>query len=199
MTVFQQLRFCVIEYLDSLLIWWASARPWNNLSYYPQVPWWDGRKSWKILNQDSRSPFRDLTMGCPEYEMLTTEPRFSVCCNFWTVKYNDDKYIKNCFNWIVFMKRGQLAAPYLKRLVAGFPPRRPGSSHVGFVVDKVGAGAGFRRALQFSLPIFIPPISPQSPSPIIRGWYNRPVSGRSTQSPTPLIKKNLGQFHKTLA
>jgi hypothetical protein len=25
------------------------------------------------------------------------------------------------------------------------------------------------------LPIFIPPISPQSPSPIIRGWYNRPV------------------------
>jgi hypothetical protein len=33
------------------------------------------------------------------------------------------------------------AAPYLKRLVAGFPPRRPGfkrgSSHVGFVVDKV--------------------------------------------------------------
>jgi hypothetical protein len=33
------------------------------------------------------------------------------------------------------------AAPYLKWLVTGFPPRRsgfePGSSHVGFVVDKV--------------------------------------------------------------
>jgi hypothetical protein len=32
------------------------------------------------------------------------------------------------------------AAPYLNRLVAGFPPRRPGfkpgSSHVGFVVEK---------------------------------------------------------------
>jgi hypothetical protein len=27
----------------------------------------------------------------------------------------------------------------------------------------------------FPLPIFIPPISPQSPSSIIRGWYNRPV------------------------
>jgi hypothetical protein len=26
----------------------------------------------------------------------------------------------------------------------------------------------------FPLPIFIPPIAPQSPSPIIWGWYNRP-------------------------
>jgi hypothetical protein len=43
--------------------------------------------------------------------------------------------------------------------------------------------------IQFPLPIFIPPISPQSPSPIIRGWYSRPVSGRSTQSPTAQIKK----------
>jgi hypothetical protein len=62
----------------------------------------------------------------------------------------------------------------LKRLVAGFPPRRPGSSHVGFVVDKVALGAGFLRVLlRFPLPIFIPPISPQSPSPIIWGWYNK--------------------------
>jgi hypothetical protein len=37
-----------------------------------------------------------------------------------------------------------------------------------------GAGAGFLRALRFPLPIFIPPIAPQSPSPIIWGWYNRP-------------------------
>jgi hypothetical protein len=29
--------------------------------------------------------------------------------------------------------------------------------------------------LQFPLPIFIPPIAPQSPSSIICGWYNRPV------------------------
>jgi hypothetical protein len=36
------------------------------------------------------------------------------------------------------------AAPELKRLVAGFPPRRPGlkpgSGQVGFVVDKVALG-----------------------------------------------------------
>jgi hypothetical protein len=44
-----------------------------------------------------------------------------------------------------------------------------------FVMDKSGAGAGFLRELQFPLPIYIPSISPQSPSLIIRGWYNRPV------------------------
>jgi hypothetical protein len=27
----------------------------------------------------------------------------------------------------------------------------------------------------FLLPIFIPPVAPQSPSSIIWGWYNRPV------------------------
>jgi hypothetical protein len=37
-----------------------------------------------------------------------------------------------------------------------------------------GAGAGFLRVLRFPPPIFIPPIAPQSPSPIIWGWYNRP-------------------------
>jgi hypothetical protein len=38
-----------------------------------------------------------------------------------------------------------------------------------------GVGAGFLRVLRFPLPIFIPPIAPQSPSSIIWGWYNRPV------------------------
>jgi hypothetical protein len=42
-------------------------------------------------------------------------------------------------------------------------------------MDKNGGGAGFIRVLRFHLPIFIPPISPQSPSPIIWDWYNRPV------------------------
>jgi hypothetical protein len=40
-----------------------------------------------------------------------------------------------------------LAVPWLRRLVAGRPPRRPafdpGSVHVGFVVDKCGTGTGF--------------------------------------------------------
>jgi hypothetical protein len=38
-----------------------------------------------------------------------------------------------------------------------------------------GIGAGFLRVLRFLLPIFIPPIAPQSPSSVIWGWYNRPV------------------------
>jgi hypothetical protein len=37
-----------------------------------------------------------------------------------------------------------------------------------------GAGAGFLRVLRFPLPIFIASTAPQSPSPIIWGWYNRP-------------------------
>jgi hypothetical protein len=55
-----------------------------------------------------------------------------------------------------------------------------------------GAGAGFLGVLRFPLPIFIPPIAPQSPSSIIWGLYNRPemaaVSGGL--SPTlPMMKK----------
>jgi hypothetical protein len=38
---------------------------------------------------------------------------------------------------------------------------------------QIGAGAGFLRVLRFPLPIFIPPIAPQSPSPIIWGSDNR--------------------------
>jgi hypothetical protein len=33
---------------------------------------------------------------------------------------------------------------------------------------------GFLRVLRFPLPILTPPITPQSPLPIIWGWYNRP-------------------------
>jgi hypothetical protein len=65
------------------------------------------------------------------------------------------------------------AVPRLRRLVAGFIPRRPGfesrSGHVGFVVDKV--------ALEPLLVILIPPIAPHSSS-IVRCWYNWPVSCR---------------------
>jgi hypothetical protein len=48
------------------------------------------------------------------------------------------------------------------------------------VVDKVALGAGFLRVLRFPLPILIPLTAPHSWS-IIRGWYNRPLSGRRTK------------------
>jgi hypothetical protein len=58
------------------------------------------------------------------------------------------------------------AVPELRRLVAGFPPRRsgfkPGSGNKGFLLDKSGAGAGFLREFRFPLPIYIPSASPQS-------------------------------------
>jgi hypothetical protein len=54
---------------------------------------------------------------------------------------------------------------------------------------KSGAGAGFLLVLRFPLSIFIPPISPQSPSPIIRGWYNRPVVAAVPKVPPQKLKK----------
>jgi hypothetical protein len=66
---------------------------------------------------------------------------------------------------------------------------------VGFVVDKVALGQVY-TVRRFPLPIFIPPIAPQSPSSTIWGWYNRPVVAAvsSELSLTPLriiiIKKN---------
>jgi hypothetical protein len=44
-----------------------------------------------------------------------------------------------------------------------------------------GTGADFRRVLRFPLPILIPPMIVPRSSSIIRGWYNRPVSGRRTK------------------
>jgi hypothetical protein len=50
-------------------------------------------------------------------------------------------------------KRNVKAVPYLRPLVANFPPRRPGfeprSGHVGFVVDKVALGQVFSEYFGF--------------------------------------------------
>jgi hypothetical protein len=62
---------------------------------------------------------------------------------------------------------------------------------VGFVVNKVALVAGFLRVFWFPLPIFIPPISPQSPSPIIRGWYNRTAVAAVPKVPQQKLKKKI--------
>jgi hypothetical protein len=59
----------------------------------------------------------------------------------------------------------------------------------GICGGQIGTGAGFLQALRSPLPILIPPTALHSSSSIIRGWYNRPVSGRRTKwtqsHPTP--------------
>jgi hypothetical protein len=61
----------------------------------------------------------------------------------------------------------------------------------GICGGQSGARAGFLRVLRFPLPIFIPPIAPQSPCTI--GLYNRPevAAVPGDVSPTPQKKPNL--------
>jgi hypothetical protein len=60
-----------------------------------------------------------------------------------------------------FVSKNRKAIPCLKRLVAGFTPRRadstPESVHVGFVVGKVALGHAFLRVLRFSPVNILPP------------------------------------------
>jgi hypothetical protein len=88
--------------------------------------------------------------------------------------------------------------PWLKRLVAGISPRRPGfdpgSVHVGFVLDKVTLGQVFPRVLRFSLVTLIPPVLHYTEKLIIfiTGLHNKPQGcGASVASAAgPFIKKS---------
>jgi hypothetical protein len=57
-----------------------------------------------------------------------------------------------------------MAVPWLKRLVPGLSPQRPGiapgSIHVGFVLEKMALGQVFLRVLRLSPANIIPPLSP---------------------------------------
>jgi hypothetical protein len=86
--------------------------------------------------------------------------------------------------------RAQAVSRWLPTSAARVQTLKPWSSHVGFVVDKVVLGQDFSQYFGFALPIFIPPISPQSPSPIIRGWYNRSVVAAVLKVPPHKLKKN---------
>jgi hypothetical protein len=50
----------------------------------------------------------------------------------------------------------------------------------GICGGRNGIGAGFLRVFRFPLEILIPQTAPHSSS-IIRGWYNRPITGRGTK------------------
>jgi hypothetical protein len=59
-------------------------------------------------------------------------------------------------------KVASMSVPWLRRLVAGLSPRRPGSDpgsvHVGFLVDKMALGQIFPRVLRFFPVSLIPPV-----------------------------------------
>jgi hypothetical protein len=44
----------------------------------------------------------------------------------------------------------QQAVPWIRLLIAGLSPKRPGLIHVGFLVDRVALGQVFLRVLRFS-------------------------------------------------
>jgi hypothetical protein len=70
----------------------------------------------------------------------------------------------------------------------------------GICGGQSGAGAGFLQVLRFPLPILIPPTAPQSPSPIIWGWYNRPevAAVQGTRShPTYLLTHGAEPFWRS--
>jgi hypothetical protein len=71
----------------------------------------------------------------------------------------------------------------------------------GICGGQSGTGVGLLRVFRFPLPIFIPPIAPQSPSSIILGWYSRPVvaavlSGLSL-TPLRIIQKTRDKCTQT--
>jgi hypothetical protein len=89
------------------------------------------------------------------------------------------------------------AVPWLRQLVAGLSPRRPGfdpgSFNVGFVVDRLALGQVFPRVLRFSPVSFIPPVLHYTEKLIIviTGLHNKRVScGASVVSDEgPFTKK----------
>jgi hypothetical protein len=72
---------------------------------------------------------------------------------------------------------GRAIAPAVSRR---FPTAAAQVRPPGICGGQSGIGADFLRVFRVPLPIIIPPTAPHS-STIIRGWYNRPISGRRTK------------------
>jgi hypothetical protein len=107
----------------------------------------------------------------------------SSCQCPWSVTRFDDK-----IPWLWTMSTCRAIAQAVSLRRPWFEPR---SGHVGFVVDKVALN-------RFSPSITVSPANSHSTDcstliTIIRGWYNRPNSGRHTKwtqsTPTPETKK----------
>jgi hypothetical protein len=90
LTTFSVAKINSVEWWDDKWIknWKESwrKRPWPNLRYCPGICLQGLRKTTRNLNQDSRSPQRDLNPGPLEYEagVLISRPRSSVYIHFDT-------------------------------------------------------------------------------------------------------------------
>jgi hypothetical protein len=123
----------------------------------------------------------------PSTELHDVTPQESTIVIITTVKNS-----KLCFTllYVLFNFYQYLCTGRGRAIAQAVSPRRPGFDprSCGICGGRSGTGAGFLRVLRFALPILIPPSTPHS-SPIIRGWYNRPITGRRTKwtqsHPTP--------------
>jgi hypothetical protein len=106
------------------------------------------------------------------------------------------KFHNGCRNtplekWVISLPIAQAVS---RRLPTATARVRAQVRPCGIFGGQSGTGAGFLQVLLFPLPILIRPSAPHS-SPIIRGWYNRPISGRRTKwtqsHPTPRNKKKI--------
>jgi hypothetical protein len=83
---------------------------------------------------------------------------------------------------------------WLRSLVAGLSPRRPGfapaSIHIGFVMDKVALGQVFLRVLRFPLSIYAISFHRRSPNSYNLGNANLSRHPRLGTRPTPPSKNS---------
>jgi hypothetical protein len=112
----------------------GRKRSWPNLRYSLRICLEGLRKITNNFNQDIRSRGPGFKSSLPEYEVK------------WMTR---------------LVRRLVMAVPWLRWLVTGLSPRRPGfapgSIHVGFAVDKVALGHVSLRVLRFSPVSIIPP------------------------------------------
>jgi hypothetical protein len=75
-----------------------------------------------------------------------------------------------------YSKPSVITVAWLGRLVAGFPPRRPGFEPL---TNHGASEQASSEYFSFACHSFIPLTAPQSSPSIIQGSYSRPINGRS--------------------
>jgi hypothetical protein len=86
--------------------------------------------------------------------------------------------------YMLFVGRA-IAETVIRRLPIAAARVRAQVGHCGICSGQSGAGSGFLRVLRFPLPFLIPLTAPHSSPSVIRGWYSRPITLRSTKWTQP--------------